>query len=228
MTTNNKINMSKINILLADDHKIVRDGIISLLSDEKEFKIVAEAENGLQVLKILKQEKIDIIIMDISMPEMNGIECTKKIKEIYPEIHILILSMYNEEQYINEAFQSGASGYILKNSGKKELINALKNVFSGKPYYSPEVTQTYIQSHVKPINKESDITNILNELTSREIEILELIVNEFSNQEIAEKLFISIRTVDAHRRNLINKIGVKNTAGLVKFVISNNIFKEHS
>ncbi len=226
MTTNDKIIMPKINILLADDHKIVRDGIISLLSDEKEFNIVAEAENGIQVLNILKQERIDIIIMDISMPEMNGIECTKKIKQIYPEIHVLILSMYNEEQYINEVFKSGASGYILKNSGKEELIKAIKTIFSGKPYYSPEVTQTYIQSLVKPDNKKSDIENVINELSSREIEVLELIVNEFSNQEIAEKLSISIRTVDAHRRNLLNKIGVKNTAGLVKFAISNNIFKE--
>jgi DNA-binding NarL/FixJ family response regulator len=218
--------MPNINILLADDHKIVRDGIISLLSDEKEFKIVAEAENGIQVLNILKQEKIDIIIMDISMPEMNGIECTKKIKQTYPEIHILMLSMHNEEHYVNEVFKSGASGYILKNSGKEELINAMKTVFSGKPYYSPEVTQTYLESLVKPGNKKPDIKNVINELTSREIEILELIVSEFSNQEIAEKLFISIRTVDAHRRNLLNKIGVKNTAGLVKFAISNKLFRE--
>ncbi len=220
--------MSKINILIADDHKIVRDGIISLLSDEKEFNIVAEAENGIKVLNILEQEKIDIIIMDISMPEMNGIECTKKIKEIYPEIRILILSMYNEEQYVNEVIKSGASGYILKNSGKEELINALKTIISKKPYYSPEVTQTYIKSLVKPDNKKSDINNVINDLTSREIEILELIVNEFSNQEIAEKLFISVRTVDAHRRNMLNKIGVKNTAGLVKFAISNKLFKEDS
>ena len=218
--------MPKINILIADDHKIVRDGIISLLSDEEKFNIVADAENGIQVLNILKHEKIDIIIMDISMPEMNGIECTKKIKQIYPETHILILSMYNEEQYVSEVFKSGASGYILKNSGKEELIKAIKTIFCGKPYYSSEITKTYIESLVKPVNKKSDIENVINELSSREIEVLELIVNEFSNQEIAEKLFISIRTVDAHRRNLLNKIDVKNTAGLVKFAISNKMFKE--
>ena len=215
--------MPKINILIADDHKIVRDGIISLLSDEKEFNIVAEAENGIQVLNLLKQERIDIVVMDISMPEMNGIECTKKIKQIYPKILILILSMYNEEQYVNEVFKSGASGYILKNSGKEELVRAIRTISCGKPYYSSEVTQTYIESLAKPNSKNSDIENIINELTSREIEILELIVNEFSNQEIAEKLFISIRTVDAHRRNLLNKTGAKNTAGLVKFAILNNI-----
>lgn len=215
--------MAKINILIADDHKIVRDGIISLLANENEFNIVAEAEDGYTVLDILKEEQVDIIIMDISMPKMNGIECTLKVKQLYPDIQVLILSMYNEEQYVNEVFKSGASGYILKNSGKEELINAVKKVSSGKPYYSPEITQTYIKSLVKPPKKKTEIDNKINELTSRELEVLELIVNEFSNQEIAEKLFISIRTVDAHRRNLLFKIGAKNTAGLVKFAISRGI-----
>lgn len=218
--------MTRINILLADNHKIVRDGIISLLSDEKEFNIVHEAENGLQVLEILKTEQIDIIIMDISMPEMNGIECTIKVKELYAGTHVLILSMYSEEQYVKEVFGSGASGYILKNSGKEDLITAIRTVMSGKPYYGSEITQTYIDSLNKPDNNKHDISDIINELTSREIEVLKLIVNEYSNIEIAEKLFISVRTVDAHRRNLINKIAVKNTAGLVKFAVSNNMFSE--
>lgn len=213
--------MPKINILIADDHKIVRDGLVSLLSDEEEFNIVAQAENGLRVLNILKYSKIDIVIMGISMPELDGIECTKKIKEMYPEIHILILSMYNEEQYINEVFKSGASGYILKNSGKEELTRAIKSIIDGIPYFSPEVTQTYIESLSNP-----DITNVMDELSLREIEVMKLIVNEFSNQEIARKLYVSIRTIDAHRRNILNKIGVKNTVGLVKFAISNNVFKE--
>ncbi len=218
--------MSKINILLADDHKIVRDGIVSLLADENNFNIAFEAEDGIQVLNILKHDKVDIIIMDISMPNLNGIECTKMIKKLYPEIHVLILSMYNEEHYLNEVFKSGASGYIIKNSSKEDLITAINTVYSGKAYYSPEVTQTYIERTIKPVTKKSDIENIINDLTPREIEVLKLIVNEFSNQEIAENLFISIRTVDAHRRNLLSKIGVKNTAGLVKFVISNEIFME--
>ena len=218
--------MQKINILIADDHKIVRDGIISLLSNNKELNIIAEAENGTQVLNILSQKEVDLILMDISMPEMNGIECTKKIQEIYPEKHVLILSMYNEEQYINEVFKSGASGYILKNSGKEDLVNAINAVFSGNSYYSPEVTETYINSLVNTDESKSDNVHIINNLTSREFEILRLIVDEFSNQEIAEKLFVSVRTVDAHRRNLINKIGVRNTAGLVKFAISNDVFTE--
>ena len=218
--------MQQINILIADDHKIVRDGIISLLSDNKNLNIIAEAENGIQVLNILKQKDIDLIIMDISMSEMNGIECTKKVKELYPKIHVLILSMFNEEQYVKEVTKSGAAGYILKNSGKEELITAIKSIISGKPYYSSEITQIYIDSLNKPNKDKYDFEEITNNLTSREIEILNLIVDEYTNYEIAEKLFISVRTVDAHRRNLINKISVKNTAGLVKFAVSNNIFGE--
>lgn len=218
--------MSIINILVADDHKIIRLGLRSLLSDEKEFNIVAEAQNGFQVLEILKNKKIDIIIMDISMPKMNGIECTKKIKKILPDINIIILSMYNDEPYINEVFKSGASGYILKSSGKEELIKAIKSVYCGMPYYCSEVTKKYIEILSRPQKKEVKNNDIFNELTSREILVLKLIVDEFSNHEIADKLFISIRTVDAHRRNLLNKINVKNTAGLVKFAISNNIFKD--
>lgn len=218
--------MTKIKILIADDHKIVRDGIISLLSGEKEFSIVNVANNGNEVLTILKNETIDIIIMDISMPEMNGIECTLKIKQLYPDVQVLILSMYNEEQYVKEVFSSGASGYILKNAGKEVLINAIKAIISGKPYYGSEITQTYIDSLNKPDSNSNEAVDIINYLTSREIEILKLIVNEYSNQEIAEKLFVSIRTVDAHRRNLLNKVDAKNTAGLVKFALSNNLFGE--
>ncbi len=212
------------NILLADDHKIIRDGIISLLENEKDFNIIAEAENGFEVLDILKDETIDIVVMDISMPEMNGIECTKEIKKLYPEIRVLILSMYNEEQYVNEVFNSGASGYILKNSGKEDLVDAIITVLTGKPYYSSEVTETYIRSLTMNTKKPSKNNAIIKELSSREIEVLELIVNEFTNQEIAEKLNISIRTVDAHRRNLLNKIDARNTAGLVKFAVTNNMF----
>jgi len=217
--------MTQIKILLADDHKIVRDGIISLLSDEENLNIVCEAENGIQVIDKLKNHDVDIVIMDISMPKMNGIECTINLKRLYPHIHVLILSMYNEEQYVSEVFSSGASGYILKSSGRDDLIDAIVTIVSGKPYYSPEITQTYIESLVKPNQvSKSGVQDIIKELTSREFEVLELIVNEHSNIEIADKLFISVRTVDAHRRNLINKIDVKNTAGLVKFAISNNLF----
>jgi DNA-binding NarL/FixJ family response regulator len=212
--------MEIVKILIADDHKIIRDGISSLLKGNKQFRIVANAENGLQVLKILETVAIDLIIMDISMPEMNGIEATKKVKKLFPDVLILILSMYNEEQYVREVFNSGASGYILKNSGKRELINAITNIFNGKPHFSPEITQAYIQSINKPEVKEIKLAE---SLSAREIEVLQLMVDEYANQEIADKLFISIRTVDAHRRNLINKTGVKSTAGLIKYAIVNKI-----
>ena len=213
------------NILLADDHKIVRDGIISLLADESNFTIVAEAENGIEVLNKLKHNEVDIVVMDISMPEMNGIECTKIIAKNYPKVRILILSMYNEEQYVNEVFNSGAMGFILKNSGKDELVIAIKTILSGNSYFSHEVTKTYLDGLAKSSGTKSINNDIIADLSLREIEILKLIANEFTNSEIADKLFISIRTVDAHRRNLLSKIGARNTAGLVKFAVLNNMLE---
>ncbi|MBU2554743.1 MAG: response regulator transcription factor [Bacteroidales bacterium] len=212
--------MKTVNTLIADDHKIIRDGIMSLLRDEKTLKIVAQAGNGAEVLEILKIKAIDLIIMDISMPILDGIETTKKVKKLYPETKVLILSMYDEENYVSEVFKSGASGFILKNTGKAELTTAIASICANKPYFSSEITQTYLNSLSKPEFKEPDLKSNLSE---REIEVLRLIVGEYSNQEIAEILFISVRTVDAHRRNLINKTESKTTAGLVKFAILHNL-----
>lgn len=211
----------KKNILLVDDHKIIRDGLISLLSNNSDFKIVGEAENGLEAMEILKVKNVDIIIMDISMGTMNGIECTKKVKSDYPNINILILSMYKEPEYIREAFKAGAEGYILKNSGKKELLLALQTISQGKLYFSSEITQTYLESVINHNENTSQETPVIDILTDREIEIIKLIANEYSNKEIADNLCISVRTVDAHKRNILNKLDVKNTVGIAKFYIEN-------
>ena len=212
--------------MIADDHKIVRDGIVSLFSDDPEFIIVAEAENGDEVLTLLKAYSPDIVILDISMPGMDGIECTNKLKQHYPDLPVLILSMYHEEEIVTEVFKSGAAGYILKNSGKEELIEAINSILSGKPFYCPEVTQTYIESQTQPKSRKSALQEIFDTLSERELGVLHLIVQEQTNREIADTLFISIRTVDAHRRNLLNKTGAKTTAGLVKFALSNHLFQE--
>ena len=218
--------MRQVDILLADDHKIIRDGISSLFSDEPGFNIIAEAENGNEVLILLKAHSPDIVIMDISMPGMDGIECTNILKQLYPDLPVLILSTFNEEEYVTQVFKSGASGYILKNSGKEELIQALNSILSGKPFYCSEVTQTYIESQTQPKVNKSKSQEILDTLSEREMEILLLIIHEHSNSEMADTLFISVRTVDAHRRNLLNKTGLKNTAGLVKFAIAANLLND--
>ncbi|PAU94443.1 DNA-binding response regulator [Aliifodinibius salipaludis] len=209
--------MADIKILLADDHDIVRDGIKMLLEDDVGFTITAEAENGKEAIEACKNHDIDLIIMDINMPEMNGIEATETIKESFPEIKILALTMMDEDQHIREMIEAGASGYILKSSDKMELVDAITTILDGKHYFSDDATQSVMMDIVKGTNQKdnSDPGNI----TKREKEVLELIVEQYTNQEIAEELYISTRTVDAHRRNLLQKTGAKNTAGLVTYAI---------
>ncbi len=213
--------MANIDILLVDDHDIVRDGIRMLLEDEVGFGIAAEAENGKEALKACKEHDIDLIIMDISMPEMNGIEATEKIKESFPEIKILALTMMDEDQHIRQMIEAGASGYILKSSDKIELVDAITTILEGKHYFSSDATQSVMMDLVKGTAEKdnSDPGNI----TDREKEVLELIVKQYTNQEIAEELYISTRTVDAHRRNLLQKTGAKNTAGLVTYAIKHDL-----
>lgn len=213
--------MANVQILLVDDHDIVRDGIKMLLENETGFKIIAEAEHGKQALEACKNHDIDFIIMDINMPEMNGIEATKQIKESYPDIKVLALTMMDEDQHIRQMIEAGASGYILKSSNKIELVDAITTILDGKHYFSDDATQSVMLDLVKSTTQKdnSDPGNI----TEREKEILELIVKQYTNQEIAEELYISTRTVDAHRRNLLQKTGAKNTAGLVTYAIKHDL-----
>lgn len=215
--------MKKIKILVVDDHKIIRDGISSLLHDQPEYLVVAEASNGREALAVLAKTKIDIAIVDINMPVMNGIECTREINEKFEDTRVIALTMHSEEIYLTKMIEAGAVGYILKNLGKKELLSALSAVVEGKHYYSPEITLAVIKELTNPRKAKEQDAKI--ELTAREMEVLELIVREHSNQEIADKLSISVRTVDAHRRNLLEKTRVRNTAGLVKYSINNKLFE---
>lgn len=216
--------MANIHIAIVDDHQIVRDGIKILIEDEPGFEVSFEAENGKQAAELSKKHSPDLIIMDITMPKMNGIEATGIIKKEQPDVKILALTMLSEDQHIKKMIKAGASGYILKSSGREELIKAINTIIGGKHYFSDDATQAILQELVQPAvskAKEPDDVNI----TDRELEVLKLIVNEFTNQEIADQLYVSVRTVDAHRRNLLQKTGAKNTAGLVKFAIKNNLFE---
>lgn len=210
-----------IKILLADDHKIVRDGIRSLLMDENDIKILSEANDGKEVIKKLKTIPIDLVVMDVNMPEMNGIECTKKITADFPNVKVLALTMLNENQHIRNMIEAGAQGYILKNSGKEELLDAIFAVNEGQTYFSKETSESIMQNLVQNKDRTKDRKSI--PLTEREIEVLKLIIKEYTNHEIANELFISIRTVDAHRRNLLEKTGARNAAGLVKYAYESNL-----
>lgn len=213
--------MANIKILLVDDHNIVRDGIKLMLEPQAGIDVAAEAGNGKEALKILKNQHIDLIIMDVNMPEMDGVTATKAVKEEYPDVKVLALTMSDDDLHIRQMIQAGASGYIMKSARRSDLKDAILTIMDGRHYFSNEATQSIMMDLVKSKGKTTDPDPI--HITDRELEILELIVKEHTNQEIAERLFISARTVDAHRRNLLQKTGARNTAGLVKYAFQHNL-----
>ena len=212
MTTN-----KTIDIIIADDHSIFLEGITSLISS-KTINVIANCKNGQEVLDILKTKKADLIISDINMPVMDGITLTKKIKKLYPETKILILSMYEEKYIINKAMKGGADGYMSKNSGKVEILNAIESCMKGEKMVSSPQSK-FSQKSLKTTDKNLKETI----LTSREKQILKLITEEAENSEIAITLGISKRTVETHKKNMILKLGVKNTVGLIKIAIKNKL-----
>ena len=216
--------MDRIKILLADDHKIFREGVRSILEKEKDMEVIGEASNGAEVLELIEQVKTDVLVLDIDIGSPNGIEITASISEKHPETKIMILSMMGLHDFVIKALEKGAIGFLLKNTGKDEVLTAIRSVSKGDSYFSREVSAILIEQLQKPASSRKKHTEI--PISPRELEVLKLIAQEFSNAEIAEKLYISIRTVDTHRRNLLEKLGVKNTAGLVKFAIQKGLVDE--
>jgi two-component system, NarL family, nitrate/nitrite response regulator NarL len=207
-----------IHVILADDHQIVLDGLKSLIDREKDICTVGEATNGVELLDKMIDKHVDVAVVDIDMPRMNGIETTKEIKKRYPEVNVLILSMYNDHEYIKQLIATGASGYVLKNKGKEELINAIRKIASGSEYLGDAVVKTLMEEMKKP-QKNHDDKKI--PLTKRETDVLKLIAEGFTTVLIAEKLCIAPSTVETHRRNLIDKLGVANSKALIRYAIEN-------
>ncbi len=209
-------------IILVDDHKIIRDGLKMYFTGNDDYVIEAEAENGVEALEILSKQSFDLVITDISMPEMDGITLAQEIKEKYPDQKVMALTMMGENQHIKHMLAAGVNGYILKNSDKSEIMNAIKTILNGENYYSGSVTKIIIDG-IAGKKKPTQRLTLETPLTTREKEVLKLIVKEYSNKEIADQLFISVRTVDAHKRNLLEKTGCKNIAGLVVYALEHNI-----
>jgi len=211
--------MKEIHILLVDDHQLFLEGIKTMLDGYQEFKVIADANDGEEVFAKLKLYYIDIIILDIQMPRMNGMKTAEILKEKYPEIKILTLSMHNEKAFIEKMFFSGVDGYLLKNTTKEELVNAIRTICNGGKYFSPDIMSSIL--HPTVLSRNGSFAHP--ELSKREIEILALIARELSNPQIAEQLHLSIQTINTHRKNLLRKLNVKNTAGLVKYALNNNL-----
>lgn len=216
----NKLHVEKIRIIITDDHQLFRNGLRILLNAFPEFEVTGEASNGEEFLKLIRDTCADVALMDINMPEMDGIEATRKALKICPELDIIALSMYGEEEYYYKMVDAGAKGFVLKDSDISEVKEAILTVNKGGSYFSQELLYHVIQK-IKHRENESKSAN----LSKREKEILLKICEGLSNQEIAENLFISKRTVDKHRANLLGKTNSKNTASLILFAIRHKLIE---
>ncbi|RQO32599.1 DNA-binding response regulator [Taibaiella sp. KBW10] len=210
-------NTEKINIIVADDHQMMIDGIKNMLAHTPQYNIIAEANNGQAAYEMIAErpDAFQLLLTDISMPLLSGTQLCRMLKDQFPSIQVLILSMYNNAVAVKEAILAEADGYILKNAGKNELLKALHRITDGGTYFAEDIVPIiYNQYHHQKVQDAQ-----LKELTEREKEVLGLIVKEYTSDEIAQKLFISKKTVDNHRQHLLGKTGCKSTVGLVKFAV---------
>jgi DNA-binding NarL/FixJ family response regulator len=200
----------RIKVLLVDDHHIVLDGLESLLQQEPEFQVLASLRNGEEVLDFLKSQQPHVLLTDFTLPGISGIDFVRQVRRLYPHVKIIVLSMHDEGHIIKSVLKEGVEGYLLKNIQHSELKSAIRHVAQGLPYVSPEVTRLLMDEMNRP-KDEPDL------LTERELDVLRLIAKEFSNKEIGDKLFISERTVETHRKNIFRKTKTSSLVGLIKF-----------
>lgn len=216
--------MKKIKVLIADDHQLFREGLVTLLTDSNQIEVVGQAENGSEAIDKAFKLKPDIIIMDIGMPTLNGIEATKIIKKNQSEVKIIALSMHAEKTYIKRMLEAGAKGYVQKNCAIQKLIEGIIAVNSGSIYLSESITEALVEDYLE-YKKEDDQMRLIESLTSREMEILILVASGKSTGDIAEELYISVKTIGTHKHNILEKLQLKTTADLVKFALRHNLIK---
>jgi DNA-binding NarL/FixJ family response regulator len=216
--------MKKIKLMLVEDHQIVREGLKELLDGHHDIEVAYEAHNGKHALEQLKSHLPDIILTDITMPILDGFELAAVIQNKYPHVKLLVLTMHMSDVYIKKAFAHGASGYLPKNISKTELISAIRTISEGKKYFNHEVSAILMNNMVDNLqNEQKSVARQSTDLSERETEIVKLLAEGNNSQEIGEKLFISKKTVDNHRLNILQKLNVKNVAGLIKYAIINKL-----
>ena len=207
-----------VTIVLADDHTVVRQGLVKLLEAEPNFKVVGDAENGREAVEIVEKLQPDVVLMDIAMPMLNGIEATRQIKKISPRTQVVILSMHSHARYINELFSIGASGYLLKNSTGSDIIDAIHAAVRGDNYLSPSISKQVIQDYIS-MKKQSASDDLYNQLSNREREVFQMVAEGRSTKEISDILCISPSTVKTHRSKIMEKLQVENISQLIHFAI---------
>ena len=212
----------KKRIVIAEDHRILREGLKSLLASKPEFEVVGEAEDGLDAISVVRGSKPDLVLLDLSMPRLDGLSAMRDIKKVSPETRILALTVHADEDYVLEAFNEGADGYCLKDAGRAELLMALESIFSGKPYFSPGIADKVLEGYLEG-RQQIKSTSAWETITRREREVLKLIGEGYKNKEIADLLFISVKTVEKHRSNIMKKLDLHNAAALTAYAIEKGL-----
>lgn len=223
--------MKKAKILIADDHSVVRSGLKLLLQTSPDYAVVGEAEDGAEAVALTSKLRPDLVILDITMPTLNGIEAAREIKKNSPDTKMIILTVHEDEEYLYQILNAGANGYVLKNAEKKDIFAAINSALSGDRFFSPGISRLIIDGFVKRAAAEQPPSNgnhteqPRQQLTKRETEVLQYIAKGYTNRKIAEELFLSIRTVNTHRTNLMQKLDIHDTAGLVRYAINTGLVR---
>lgn len=210
-----------IRILIADDQQLFRDGLKALIENENDMEVVAEAENGRQAIQLAQKKKTDVVIMDINMPDLNGIDATRAIVNELPDIKLIALSIHSTRKFVSQMLKAGASGYIVKHCAFKELATAIRTVFSGKPYLCSEILSTVVDGFVSKGPPEE--TSVFSELSAREREVMQLVAEGWTSENISSHLCISVKTVSSHRRHIMQKLNLKNQTDIVRYAIGEGL-----
>lgn len=214
--------MRKLRIVVADDHALMRRGICDLLRAEPGWDVVAEASNGREAVHAVEKTKPDVLVIDLAMPELNGLTATREILQSFPRVQVVLLTMHNTDQAIREVLESGARGYVLKSDAEQDLIAAVKAVSAGKPFFTPNVAEIVLKGYLRH-KPDTEVNESLPELTTREREIVQLLAEGKGNKDVAMTLQVSVKTVEAHRTNINRKLSIRSTTDLVRYAVRNNI-----
>ena len=217
--------MAKITVMLAEDHTIVRQGIRTLLEAEKDLNVVGEADNGRQAVQMAKRLRPDVIVMDIGMPSLNGLEATRQISRQIPKSKVVVLSSYSDVEYVQQLTAAGATGYLIKTTASQDLVMAIREAKKGNAFFSPAISRRLLEHYRQAFVRGEPVKKGSRHLTSRETEVLQLIAEGNANKQIAGELFISIKTVEKHRQQLMHKLDIHDVAGLTRYAIAKGIIE---
>jgi len=217
--------MKRITVLLAEDHQIVREGFRSLLEHERDIEVVGEAENGRQAVQMARKLRPAVIVMDIAMPLLNGLEATRQVRKDFPETKVLILSAHSDDAYVEQVAELGAAGFLVKQTSSNELATAIRKVNEGKTFFSAAISKRVNDRSGKSLDRNGNLQKKNNCLSSREVEVLQLIAEGKANKQVASELGVSFKTVDKHRQHLMSKLNIHDVAGLTRYAIAEGIIE---